>query len=212
MNSSNVNSLNMNSSNRNSSKRQSENEQFKSEQYEKKGEQMEDKKMTGPNKSIGFRVRKLNNLLKRNMQLTISNQNFVDEVTASNGYIIGYLYENRGQTIYQKDIEKRFGLGKSAVANLMARMEENDLILREVEKSDTRLKRVSLTPKGEQVHHRIIQSLRWLDQKHMEHITPEEREIFFRILDKIENSAMEVSGLLQGQEKHWIEEVKDIPM
>lgn len=160
-------------------------------------------------KSIGFHVRKLNNLLKRNMQLTISGQKLMDDVTAANGYIIGYLYENRERTIYQKDIEKRFGLGKSAVANLMSRMEENELILREVEKSDTRLKKVTLTPKGEQVHLRIKQNILWLDQKQMEQITPEEKRVFFEILEKIEKNAMDVSGLLQGQDKNWVNEINE---
>jgi len=160
--------------------------------------------------SIGLRINRLSRALKRNLQLTISTQKIVDEVTASNGYILGYLYDNRDHTIYQKDIERRHGLGKSAVASIMSKMEEDGLISREVEKSDTRLKKVSLTPKGEQVHLRIVQSLQWLDQKQTEQITPEEKKIFFEILAKIEKNVSDVSELLQGQDQSWMTEIKEV--
>ena len=50
----------------------------------------------------------------------------VDEVTMMHGWIIRYLYENREQDIFQKDIEQRFAVGRSTVTNLLQLMERRD--------------------------------------------------------------------------------------
>lgn len=92
---------------------------------------------------MGHRIRKLDNMLKRNMQLALSGQG-VDEVTAMNGFIILYLHRHVDQTIYQRDIEKEFRIGRSAVTNILTRMEENGFIHRETDGSDARLKRLTL--------------------------------------------------------------------
>ena len=96
---------------------------------------------------MGHRIRKLDNMLKRNMQLALSGQG-VDEVTAMNGFIILYLHRHVDQTIYQRDIEKEFRIGRSAVTNILTRMEENGFIHRETDGSDARLKRLTLTGKS----------------------------------------------------------------
>ncbi|MDE6673491.1 MAG: hypothetical protein K2K19_01570, partial [Acetatifactor sp.] len=62
---------------------------------------------------MGHRIRKLDNMLKRNMQLALSGQG-VDEVTAMNGFIIMYLHHHADQVIYQRDIENEFNIVGSA--------------------------------------------------------------------------------------------------
>lgn len=159
------------------------------------------------NSSIGFRVRKLDNQLKRNMQLALNCRDDVDEITAMNGFILQYLASHAKDKIYQKDIEQKFKIGRSAVTNLLTRMEENGLIQREVEKSDARLKRIALTEKGREQQKIVQSSVEWLDYKQMEQITPEEKEIFFSILEKIEKNVSDVTGIILGPDKGWIQEV-----
>lgn len=159
------------------------------------------------NNSIGFHIRKLDNLLKRNMQLALDGQGEIDEITAMNGFIIQYLIKNEEKKIYQKDIEQKFNIGKSAVTNLLTRMEEHGLITREVEKSDARLKKIVLTDKGKEQHKMIERSVEWLDYKQMEQISEEEKKVFFEILEKIENNVSEVTKLLLSPDKCWEEEI-----
>ena len=64
------------------------------------------------------------------------------------GWIIRYLYENREQDIFQKDIEQRFAVGRSTVTNLIQLMEKKGFVKRESVKQDARLKKVILTEKG----------------------------------------------------------------
>ena len=69
-------------------------------------------------------------------------------MTMMHGWIIRYLYENREQDIFQKDIEQRFAVGRSTVTNLIQLMEKKGFVKRESVKQDARLKKVILTEKG----------------------------------------------------------------
>ena len=61
--------------------------------------------------------------LSRNLSAHVRKSG-VDEVTMMHGWIIRYLYENREQDIFQKDIEQRFAVGRSTVTNLLQLMEK----------------------------------------------------------------------------------------
>lgn len=156
-------------------------------------------------KSIGFRIRKLDNQLKRNMQLALDRQEEVDEITSMNGFIIQYLYQNEDKTIYQRDIEQKFKIGKSAVTNVLTRMEENGLIEREVERKDARLKKIRLTQKGKDQQKIIQKTVEWLDLVQMEQISSQEREVFFSILEKIENNVSDVTKVILSPGREWID-------
>ena len=85
--------------------------------------------------------------LSRNLSAHVRKSG-VDEVTMMHGWIIRYLYENREQDIFQKDIEQRFAVGRSTVTNLLQLMEKKGFVRRESVKQDARLKKVILTEKG----------------------------------------------------------------
>ena len=85
--------------------------------------------------------------LSRNLSAHVRKSG-VDEVTMMHGWIIRYLYENREQDIFQKDIEQRFAVGRSTVTNLIQLMEKKGFVKRESVKQDARLKKVILTEKG----------------------------------------------------------------
>ena len=69
--------------------------------------------------------------LSRNLSAHVRKSG-VDEVTMMHGWIIRYLYENREQDIFQKDIEQRFAVGRSTVTNLIQLMEKKGIVKRDV--------------------------------------------------------------------------------
>ncbi len=158
---------------------------------------------------VGHRIRKLDNILKRNMQLALNGQG-VDEVTAMNGFIIMYLHHHSAQAVYQKDIEKEFKIGRSAVTNILTRMEENGFIYRETDGSDARLKYLTLTAKGEEQCQMIRNTIDWLNGKQLEGISASEREQFFATLDRIEENAGSLAGRILGPDDSWIREIREI--
>ncbi|MCI9072978.1 MAG: MarR family transcriptional regulator [Lachnospiraceae bacterium] len=155
---------------------------------------------------MGHRIRKLDNMLKRNMQLALSGLG-VDEVTAMNGFIIQYLYHHADQTVYQRDIEKEFKIGRSAVTNILTRMEENGFIHRETDGSDARLKRLTLTAKGEEQCQLLQDAIEWLNCRQLQGISQEEQERFFATLEKIEGNAGRLAARILGGDDSWTGEI-----
>ena len=109
----------------------------------------------------------------------------LDEYTASNGWILKYLYDNKEKEVYQKDIEKHFHIGRSTVTATIKVIEKKGYISRTSVENDARLKRVILMPKGEEVHKSISEAIQEANLKMIEGITEEEVETLYQILKKI---------------------------
>ena len=103
--------------------------------------------MKEEDRKIGPEIHCTDLKLSRNLSAHVRKSG-VDEVTMMHGWIIRYLYENREQDIFQKDIEQRFAVGRSTVTNLIQLMEKKGFVKRESVKQDARLKKVILTEKG----------------------------------------------------------------
>lgn len=156
---------------------------------------------------IGHHIRKLDNMLKRNMQLALSGQG-VDEVTAMNGFIIQYLHHHAEQAVYQKDVEREFKIGRSAVTNILTRMEENGFIHRETDGSDARLKRLTLTAKGEEQCQLLHNTIEWLNSRQLDGISTQELGHFLEILEKIEGNAGRLAERILGEDDSWTQEIR----
>ena len=57
-------------------------------------------------KRIGFEVRALNNLIKRDVERS----KVFQKTTGLHGWAIGWLIENRDKEIFQRDFEERFSI------------------------------------------------------------------------------------------------------
>ena len=111
------------------------------------------------------------NLIESTME-----QTGVDEVTMMHGWIIRYLYENREQDIFQKDIEQRFAVGRSTVTNLIQLMEKKGFVKRESVKQDARLKKVILTEKGIASQESFEDIVEHIEEELSEGISEEDRK------------------------------------
>lgn len=72
----------------------------------------------------------------------------MEEVSGTNGRIIRFLSENEGRDIYQRDLEKEFGITRSTASRVLTLMEQKDLIIRSGVSHDARLKKLTLTEKA----------------------------------------------------------------
>ena len=86
--------------------------------------------MKEEDRKIGPEIHCTDLKLSRNLSAHVRKSG-VDEVTMMHGWIIRYLYENREQDIFQKDIEQRFAVGRSTVTNLIQLMEKKGFVKRE---------------------------------------------------------------------------------
>ena len=106
-----------------------------------------------PLELIQFKI--LNTAIER-----ILNQEMADiGLTYTQATVIGFLKQNMGQDICQKDIEYSLGLTHPTVSSIISRMEDRGMILTEPLPSDHRYKRIKLTEsaisRSECIHEKI---------------------------------------------------------
>ena len=140
--------------------------------------------MKEKDRKIGPEIHRTDLKLSRNLSAHVRKFG-VDEVTMMHGWIIRYLYENREQDIFQKDIEQRFAVGRSTVTNLLQLMEKKGFIRRESVKQDARLKKVILTEKGIESQESFEDIVEHIEEELSEGISEEEPYIFYKVLDQI---------------------------
>ncbi len=133
---------------------------------------------------IGFVIRCLDHVLRRNLEADVKADG-IDEITLMHGWIIRYLYENRENDIFQKDIEKNFAIGRSSVTGIIQIMEKKGFIRRESVTHDARLKKVTLTEKGIKSHRRIEELITIQNEKMARGIEEEDLQVFLRVAEQI---------------------------
>lgn len=141
--------------------------------------------------TLGFVIKTLDNLFFRNIFAYETTQKNIDEVTIMHGWILGFLYENEGRDIFQKDIEAEFSIVKSTVTSIVKLMEKKGYICRESVEADARLKKLVLTEKGRETHERHIGDIDVLEERCKRGVTPEELEQFFTVAKKLKQNLEE---------------------
>ena len=143
-------------------------------------------------RKLGFEIHRTSRLVKRFMD-NDATKLYVDKMTGTHGWAIGFFYHNRDRDIFQKDFEQEFNIRRSTASNILALIEKNNLITRESVPYDARLKKITLTQKAIEIQHIVENAFENLEDTIREGITPEELEVFYRVLDKI-NSNLERNG------------------
>ena len=138
-------------------------------------------------KRIGMLIHRQDKMFYRNLSAS-ARQEGIDELTIVHGWIIRYLYENRNCDIYQRDIEKEFGVGRSSVTTTIQIMERDGYLRREVSKKDARLKRVVLTEKGLKAQEGIEKLIKKLNVRTLEGISQKELTTFLGVMEKLKSN------------------------
>lgn len=140
---------------------------------------------------VGYEVKRLDHLMSRCVEAGVKDEG-IDQITLMNGWIIRYLYENRGNDVFQRDLEKHCSIGRSTVTGIIQLMEKKGLIRREAVEYDARLKKVILTEKGINGHEKIEEMIEKINRKIVEGITDDELEMFLCVIEKMRKNAENV--------------------
>ena len=133
---------------------------------------------------IGFVVRRLSNLIKRDVEKSKVRLG-LDPMSDVNGWAIGYFYDNRDRDIFQKDFENKFSIRPSTASNILKTMEQKGFIERVSVEADARLKKIVLTDKAVNLHKKVIKEINDREDRLKTDILAEELEIFFRVMGKL---------------------------
>ena len=138
-------------------------------------------------REIGHEIHAVSNLLGRKIE-SEKKQMGMEDVTPIQTWIIRYLHEHGEDAVFQRDIEKKFTITRSTVTGVLKGMEKNGLILRMNVPEDARLKRLALTEKGEALYQSVCRHIEETEAQLVKGLSPEEIDIFFRLLDKIKEN------------------------
>lgn len=150
--------------------------------------EQEEKREGKREKSLGFELKCINNLVRRNLDMRFIEAGLGD-LSGMQGPMLGYIREaSNVRDVYQKDLEKQFNVRRSTATVMLQNLEQKGYIVRESVKSDGRVKKITVTEKAVQhdmaIHHLIDGFNKELEKG----ITPEEKECFYKILEKIRSN------------------------
>lgn len=111
----------------------------------------------------------------------------LDNISGTNGFIIVYIYKSN-KDVYQKDIEKEFGITRSTASNIISLMEKKGLIIRERVDSDARLRKLVLTDLAKEYSITVIKDLDSFNKKITKDISDDDIDVFLKVLNKIEDN------------------------
>ncbi len=114
--------------------------------------------------------------------------------------ILGFIRycNDSGSCVFQKDIENSFGIKRSSVASILANMEKGGYIIREVDKSDARIKKVILTDEGQKLQTEMGLTIDMIEDIITRNMSDKEKSELIR-LTQLAISNIESSGLLGEQ-------------
>lgn len=99
--------------------------------------------------------------------------------------ILTYLYRNKEESIYQKDIETTFQIRGGTVTGMLETLEKLDLINRVESTKDKRRRKVMLTISGEEKALDAIKTNKRFEELIKAHLTTQEEEQFYSVLMKL---------------------------
>ncbi len=142
---------------------------------------------------LGFEIGRTSRLVKRAMDSRGSKE-YLEKITGTHGWALGFFYRNKDRDIFQKDFEKEFDIRRSTASKILSLMEENGLILREPVSYDRRLKKIVITEKAIAIQDKVFKYFDSLESEYEKGLNKEELETFYRILDKINYNIERISA------------------
>ncbi len=144
----------------------------------------------GQTEEIGFQIRTLSKLIKRQLDRQAFSgaeplENGEKPGSGFHGWIIGYLYHHRDKDIFQRDLQEAFSIRRSSVTGILQLMEKKGLVIRSSVENDARLKKITLTPEAIALHESVMNGIRKTEESISKGLTAEEKQTFLRICGKI---------------------------
>ena len=107
-------------------------------------------------------------------------------ISGSQGNILDYiLVEGMKRKVYQKDIEREFGLRPPTASEVLKALEKRELICRVPDEEDGRWKRIVFTKKAEKIHEALRREIEESEAFLLRGISREEQETFLEIAGKM---------------------------
>ena len=148
---------------------------------------------------IGMELHSLNHLIRRYFEFS-SHKHEIETITGNNSWIIGYLSENRGGDIYQKDLEDHFTIARSTASRVLSLMEQKGLIQRQPVARDARLKKIVLTEKAQKIAGLMREDARDMERTLTREFTDEELQTLVALIRRMKKNISGQDGCAAPQD------------
>ena len=132
-------------------------------------------------------LRSLPHLIYRFIE-NLPNKKLIESMTGTNGCIIGYLAENSDHDVFQKDIEKAFGITRSTASKVINLMEQKGLVERQSVSYDARLKKIVMTDKSKSISHLMAEDMTLVESVLTEGFSPDEKKALCDYLKRMKQN------------------------
>lgn len=114
-------------------------------------------------------------------------------LTSVQAHVMGFLYEQRelGNVVYQRDIEQAFHVQRSTATEILKLLEQRNLILRESEQHDARLKRITVTERALQTKNLVDSTIDKVEKKLVNGFSDEEIRTYIELTEKLRRNVEE---------------------
>lgn len=136
------------------------------------------------NTDVSFYAKKLNNHAVR-MAHSLYSRKALDECSLMNLWVSDFLYNHRGEDIFQKDIEAEFFITRATASKMLTLMEEKHMIRRTSIAQDGRYKKIELEPRGVELHELCLPIREEVERRFTAALTEEETAQFKALCRKI---------------------------
>ncbi len=138
-------------------------------------------------KTVHNELRSLSHLIYRFIE-NLPNKKQIESMTGTNGCIIGYLADNSGRDVFQKDIEKAFGITRSTASKVINLMEQKGLVERQSVSRDARLKKIVMTEKSKAISHLITEDMILVEGILTDGFNEEEKEALYDYIERMKKN------------------------
>lgn len=128
----------------------------------------------------GVLIKKLDKVFKQNFDQELERVG----LTFSQMRVLLFLEDNPNTKITQKDISKELDIQHSTTIGLLKRMQEKGLVTVVVDEDNRRCRNIFLTSKAEEISCEMERGRTIMENRVVASFTEEEKEIFYRLLNK----------------------------
>ncbi len=128
----------------------------------------------------GVLIKKLDKVFKQNFDQELERVG----LTFSQMRVLRFLEGNPNTKITQKDISKGLDIQHSTTIGLLKRMQEKGLVTVVVDEDNRRCRNIFLTSKAEEISCEMERGRTIMENRVVASFTEEEKEIFYRLLNK----------------------------
>lgn len=137
--------------------------------------------------TVGFELKQMGTLVTQNMERHLKNSS-IENLSATQIWVLNYLNENRNKEVFQIDIQNAFSFKKATVSEVIKRMQYKRLVdLVPSATKDRRFKQIVLTDKSNSYVENIDKFVQNSEEKFYQALSDEEITQFKKMAGKIIN-------------------------